>query len=196
MKPESQKSAFELTRESSLLAQSKHPNHWHNRAADLHASAGVLWHAMTKGRESIPKDLGFVPGFDLAVACWPVYWMLCGLSLEVVMKAVLVQRGIKEESFAKHGFPNLHRLLGETPSQKERDLFRFYDASLLWAGRYPTPKNATASQLLSYWDLADTVLTEPVKHIKGIELRQGNGVGDWESFHSLWLRYSSQFEHG
>lgn len=68
-----------------------HPNHWFNRASDLRASAHVLWLSMES--KEIQQKMGYGGGFSLGVACYPVYQMLCGLALELILKAVIVQKG-------------------------------------------------------------------------------------------------------
>ncbi|TGP39541.1 hypothetical protein EN871_32200 [bacterium M00.F.Ca.ET.228.01.1.1] len=89
-----------------------HPNHWYNRAADLHASAGAVWDAMTNDPRDTSKRLGFTEGHSMQVACQPVYLMLCGLSLEVVMKAVLVQRGEMSSKHEHHRIVDLSIAVG------------------------------------------------------------------------------------
>lgn len=131
----------------------------------------------------------------MSIACWPVYMMLSGLSLEVIMKAVLVQRGVPESSYARHGFDNLLQLLKVSADAKERTLLRLYDSTLVWAARYPTPKAATAQKILDYSSLASDVLTSPMPEIKGIELRTANGAADWKNFNTLWLKYAMLFKH-
>ncbi|VBS37530.1 Uncharacterised protein [Burkholderia pseudomallei] len=92
-----------LTARPTLTEERSHPNHWFNRGADLHASAGALWYAMENDvRQEIAQGLGFSSGYSMGVACYPVYHMMCGLALEVIMKAVLVQRGLP--------FPKTHSL--------------------------------------------------------------------------------------
>lgn len=140
--------ATEKMRSSTLTEDRKHPNHWYNRASDLHASAGALWHAMDDGEGEIAAELGLPSGFNMYTACHPVYYMLCGLALEVIMKAVLVQRGVPEKKYETHEFSRLTALLGVSPTKEEQALLRFYEASLVWAGRYPTPKRATDAELL------------------------------------------------
>lgn len=57
-----------------LTEERSHPNHWFNRAADLHASAGALWYSMENdGRHGIGEELGFSKDFSMNVACYPVY---------------------------------------------------------------------------------------------------------------------------
>ncbi|WP_258381616.1 HEPN domain-containing protein [Pseudomonas syringae] len=78
-----------------LVDDKSHQNHWRNRANDLHASAGAIWLSMSNGRgHDAARELGLGEGFDMHLACSHVYHMLCGLSLEVAMKAALVSQGI------------------------------------------------------------------------------------------------------
>jgi hypothetical protein len=120
--------------------------------------------------------------------------MLSGLSLEVIMKAVLVQQGVPESSYGRHGFDNLLQLLNVSANAKERALLRLYDSTLVWAARYPTPRAATAQKIQDYSSLAWNVLMSPMPEIKGIELRIANGAADWENFNALWLKYAELFK--
>lgn len=76
-----------------LVDDKSHRNHWLNRANDIHVSAGAIWLSM---RSDNPKEvtdkLGLGDGFSMSTACFPVYHMLGGLALAVVMKTVLVSR--------------------------------------------------------------------------------------------------------
>lgn len=173
-------------RSSTLTEDRKHPNHWYNRASDLHASAGALWHAMDDGEGEIAAELGLPTGFSMYTACHPVYYMLCGLALEVIMKAVLVQRGVPEKKYETHEFSKLTALLGVSPTNEEQALLRFYEASLVWAGRYPTPKRATDAEILGFWALAIDVQNPTV---------EGVASGDWEHFTKLWHTYAAAFQH-
>jgi hypothetical protein len=79
------------------------------------------------------------------------------------------------------------------PTAEEQARLRFYEASLVWAGRYPTPKRATDAELLSFWNLASDVLTSRVGEIETMEIRRGNGVGEWSEFTKLWHGYAAAF---
>ncbi len=126
-------------RRPTLVEDRNHPNHWLNRAADLKASAGALWHAMGSHDAAIAQELGYGAGYSMSVACWPVYHMLCGLSLELIMKAVLVQRATPQKQVEIHVLNRLHSLLGFDLDDERKQLLDFYEASVVWAGRYPTP---------------------------------------------------------
>lgn len=179
-----------------LVEDRSHPNHWRNRAADLKASAGALWHAMGSQDAAIAQELGYAEGYRMGVACWPVYHMLCGLSLEVIIKAVLVRRGTDPTKIETHSFVKLHDALGLTMDGERAKLMAFYEASLVWAARYPTPRNASDDKLLSYYDLAAEVLTKPVDlGTSGIlKFRASNDATDWKHFSELWHSYEALFE--
>lgn len=179
-----------------ISAKQNHPNHWFNRAADLHASAGGLWWVMHQQNEAdVSRDLGFPPGHSMSVACRPVFHMLCGLSLEVIMKAVLVQRDV---AFNKsHRLNTLVSLLGLSKSKQELALLKFYEESILWAGRYPIPLKASDEKLREFWSLASNVLTSEINLGKEYKLsvRQRNNADSWEKFDHCWRQYAALFKH-
>ncbi|MDM8356160.1 hypothetical protein [Pandoraea communis] len=175
-----------------IVDERSHPNHWHNRASDLHASAGAIWHAMNHST-TVATDLGLGEGFSMGVACNPIYHMLCGLALELVMKATLVKRGVAPADLQTHSFDKLIDLLGIQVTKKERKLLHFYEASLVWAGRYPIPNKATDEALIKYWDLAGDILSEPVKTLGSLTLSHSSGTTNWENFTKLWTGYSAMF---
>ncbi len=181
----------------SLADERSHPNHWYNRASDLHATAGATWYAMGAKSADVARDLNLPAGFSMSVACWPVYHMLCGLALEVIMKAALVQRGFTPTQYEQHGLNKLTRLLEIEPSPSDAKLLDFYNASLVWAGRYPTPRRATDEKIRDHWDLTSEVLTSscPNQGEGKINKRQSNSSTEWTAFTSLWLRYAALFEH-
>ena len=170
-----------------LTEHRRHPNHWTNRANDLHASAGALWYAMEHDSpDGVGAALGFHPTFSMGVACMPVYYMLCGLSLEVAMKAVLACRDMEPPK--THNLGTLAGMIHLTVDAGERRLLHFYTDAIAWAGRYPTPLDCSDDKLRLFADRASTALTERVKEVKGLELRRGNGAGAWARFDGVWQR--------
>jgi hypothetical protein len=134
----------------------------------------------------VGASLGFPNGFSLGVACRPVYHMLCGLALEVGAKSVAASRGATIPT--SHDLNSLVGLIGLTITVRERALLKYYSASVVWAGRYPTPRDCTDQDLLDFYNKAGDALTEPVKEIKGIKLRRGNEATNWEVFDDFWQR--------
>jgi hypothetical protein len=87
----------------------KSPLWWHNKASDLRASAGVLWLAISEGKnEFVQEKLGFSKGFDFGIACWPVYQMTFGMALELKLKSVIVAK--KENPPLSHDLIRLSTL--------------------------------------------------------------------------------------
>jgi hypothetical protein len=178
----------------SITDERNHPNHWYNRSADLHASAGALWYAMYQGN-GVAESLGLGAGYSMGIACRPVYHMMCGLALEVIMKAVLVQRGI---DFGKtHNLDRLVELLELQKSLEEIRLLKFYEQAINWSGRYPIPNRCTDGKLKEFWSLAADVLTSPVDLGReyGLKVYRANDADNWASFTSLWNEYASLFHH-
>lgn len=186
-----------LASRPTLVEDRSHPNHWLNRASDLLASAGALWHAMGAEDTAIAQALGYGKGFSMKVACWPVYHMLCGLSLELIMKAVLVQRATPQKDVETHVLHRLHQMLDLDLDEERKQILDFYEASVMWAGRYPTPRNPTDEKLLSHYDLESRVLTKPapIDSPGTLKFRVSSNTTDLDQFSSLWREYANLFIH-
>jgi hypothetical protein len=178
-----------------LAEERNHPNHWYNRASDLHASAGALWYVMKLKDTDVAEPLGLSSDFSMGGACRPVYHMLCGLSLELILKAVIVKKGTKPPQ--NHYLNKLVSDLGIKKTPHEANLLRFYEESILWTGKYPLPKRCGDDDLNKYWALAGDVLTVPVSPLptenRILQFRESSGATDWGKYELLWLKYSSIF---
>jgi hypothetical protein len=75
------------------------PQWWYNKASQLHASAGVVWHfgVANKTPDSIKKELGFPSGFSFDAGCFPVFPLLCDLAIETLLKGIIARSGSKAE---------------------------------------------------------------------------------------------------
>lgn len=98
----------------------------------------------------------------MVVACRPVYHLLCGISLEVLMKGILAERGMTPP--ATHNLVSLACDVGLSLDDDDQRLFRYYQSTFIWGGRYPLPRDPTPDKLRDYWDNAIEVLTtsEPI----------------------------------
>lgn len=148
--------------------------YWHNKATDLHASAGVLWRA-------IEAPLEEQTAFSYAVACWPVYQMLCGMSLELLFKATIVATG--KEPKTTHKLVNLAEAAGVVFEPKDIALLKILSESVIWDGRYPVPKEEGHYQMLN--DLHWEHLHDHVPGA-GLDIRRQNDNLAWESFNRMW----------
>lgn len=186
-----------LASRPSLTEMKSHPNHWFNRSSDLHASAGAVWHSMGDDSARIAEELKLGSNFDMGIACYHVYHMLCGLALEVMIKAVLIQRKTDPKDFKTHSFEKLNLALGLPVDEQGTKLLKFYEGMLVWAARYPTPNSVTDEKLESFYTLANAVLTTDGPPLEGTTLRfsVSSGATDWEAFSALWQSYANLFDH-
>ncbi|HCL6751420.1 TPA: hypothetical protein ACNUZQ_002987 [Citrobacter braakii] len=168
----------------------KHPNHWFNQASNLRASAHVLW--LTMQSNSLQKEMGYDGGFSLKVACYPVYEMLCGLALELILKAVIVQKNKPVPN--SHNLNHLASIADIKISKKIVGLLNFYTEVIVWSGRYPIPRNCDDEKLTNYWELVSNTLTEPVENVGTLQIRRGNGASDWDNFNEIFTLVMNDFK--
>jgi hypothetical protein len=111
---------------------------WWNKAESLHASALVVWHAYGDERTAISAALlGFEQGFPVGFALQPVFCSLAGLSIEVLLKAIL--KGISLPVNKTHRLVDLATSTGIIISNDDEIILRSMTEYIYWAGRYPTP---------------------------------------------------------
>lgn len=96
--------------------------YWYNKASDLRGSAGALWASMDEARSNaIVKELGLGTGFNMKVATPPVYAMLCGMSLELLYKAIVVAKG-NEPNIKSHKLTDLASVAGLSVTDRQAGL--------------------------------------------------------------------------
>lgn len=163
--------------------------YWHNKASDLHASAGVLWAAMEDPKQgSAAEKMGLGQGFAYSIACWPVYQMLCGMSLELLLKAIVVARN--EAPKATHDLVALSRQADVAYSKVELTTLKILSESIIWDGRYPVPKKENHFKELT--ELTWNHLYDPVPNVS-INLRRPNDRLDWKAIGGLWRAASDVY---
>lgn len=138
--------------------------YWINRANDFHASALVTWEAMHhSSSEFIINKLG--KEFNLEIALPPVFSYLCATSLELLLKACLIELRFKQElintlestnkktinedevnfeleqDFFTHDLCKLSKDINLALTSKEKTLLKILTNVLYWHGKYPIPKN-------------------------------------------------------
>ncbi len=109
---------------------------WYDKASQLRASAAVIWHfgVANEVPDSIKKELGFPTGFSFEAGCFPVFPLLCGLSIETLLKGIIVLSGGKVEF--TH---NLVELAENTAFELDEALkknLRFLSENVIWDGKY------------------------------------------------------------
>lgn len=171
--------------------RSNTPLWWYNKSSDLHASAGVLWLAL---RDEIKLDsirnLGFKEGFSMHVACWPVYQMLCGYSLELIFKAIILGKGSQPSH--EHQLNTLAKTAELDYSELEMDILKILTESIIWDGRYPTPKKK--EQLEKHYKHTSEVLLKPLSGEEKLKFRRPDTSGlQWESYSKMRQKAVNEF---
>lgn len=163
--------------------------YWYNKAVDLRGSAAALWATMQDEEASqVAERLGLGRDFTFRIACWPVYRMLCGLSLELMFKAIIVARGASPP--ATHDLVRLSEQAGVATDAHDSGLLSILSEAILWDGKYPVPKQEVRLEALDC--LASTYLADKVP-IGTLHVLRPNGALDWESFGRLWTLVAAHY---
>lgn len=157
---------------------------WYHKAWHLMGAAGALWACQNNHRsKEIVGELGLETEFSMWQALGEPYLMLCGLSLELLFKAIVVE---------KHGKPMEHhnlRALATNASveltEKQKGQLDLLSAYVTWAGRYPVSKEREAFNKLSKLESEHLWLYDKLPNSNVKKLRAGSQL-DWPHFHKLW----------
>jgi hypothetical protein len=175
--------------QSSFERKKKAPLWWYNKASDLHASAGALWLTIKGDNRRIVSRLGFHKNFSMPVACYSVYEMLFGMSIELILKAIFVASQFDVPY--THNLVSLAENLDIELTQEERQIFNILTDSIIWDGRYPVPKNQDSFE--NYHDRVAKQLftTKRIGSIKKAKVPNNNL--NWENLNPIWNKLSSYF---
>jgi len=126
------------------------------------------------------------------VATFPVYAMLCGMSLELLIKAVLIMQ--KEDVKPVHDLSALARHAEIPLDQAERGLLDLLTHYVVWYARYPVPRRNTAENVRELGRLIDEHLFEKAS-FGGLTImsRRTPGPLDWQQYNSFWSKIASKF---
>jgi len=169
------------------------PTYWFNKACDLHGAAGALWYCMqNNGKHNIAWSLGLGDEFDMTVATWRVYRMLCGMSLELAYKAIAVSKSKSVltthdlEMLAEHAeIPFLKR--------KDRLLLGLLSQCIIWDGRYPVPKHHNAMEYFAFLTYESLYRKERIGNLTVLKPLSPDPL-DWDQFQAFWQQAVAGFE--
>lgn len=165
------------------------PLWWYHKSCDLRASAATLWFSMeNKLVEKISLKLHL--GEGRSVNTRPVYLMLCGLSLELMYKAILVTKEKKVPP--KHILQDLANLAGITTEKSTEDLLSILTESIIWDGKYPVPKETQQNKMAELSGLENRNLVDYVER-RGFEIPQPNDKLHWDFFNEIWKEANKMF---
>ena len=158
--------------------------YWANRANDLRGAAGAVWFAMEDENSSdqVRTLLAIEPGYRFSAACPSVFFMLCGLSLELLYKALIVEKGQKPPAI--HNLRELASRAQLAIPDEDIQLIDLLTDHISWAGKYPIPKGGETE-----WDRhveqMHAALTSPVPAMS-IAMFRRNARLDWDDYTRIW----------
>jgi hypothetical protein len=131
--------------------------------------------------KEVVQELGLPKGFDLAVT-YPVYTMLCGMSLELIYKAIVIAKG-NAPNIKSHNLIRLSKDAGLNYDEDKAGLLGIWSESIYWFGRYPVPKKENDYRNLV--GLMEEHAYDKEPHGKLLFLTR-NGALNWDSFNDYW----------
>lgn len=161
------------------------PQYWYNCSSDLRGSAAALLAASEPELAAVvAHKFGLGAGFSIGIASSPVYEMLCGMSIELMLKAVAVAQ--RRKVMRHHRLVELASHVDVSLAPGEEALLSVLTAAIRWSGRYPIPKDRKE------WEDTNTVrsktLWEPVDAF--CDFKTYNGALDWKNVNALWTKLS------
>lgn len=139
------------------------PLWWYNKSANFHASAGALWLSMDDSKSAYyVGQLSLGQGFRMSVAVFPVFMMLCGMSMELIYKAIRVAK--EEKVHPHHRLIELAHLAGVKFDDKTKAQLKDLTEYVIWEGKYPVPKDNHIAEFF----------------------RESTRIINWESYNTLW----------
>ncbi|MBI2471037.1 MAG: hypothetical protein HYV59_07320 [Planctomycetes bacterium] len=176
----------------------KAPLAWFNKSSDLRASAGAIWICMgIEQSKEIVEQLRLGDDFRLNIACRPVYRMLCGMSLELIFKAIIVAKGNKVEH--THDLVDLALKSNIKYDKRKQGILKIFSESIIWDGRYPVPRAKGKDR-----DKANDVIKAKMAELNDLyrtcaSPRRNNALDfgsflDWNYFNEIWSEAAKVFQ--
>ncbi|MCI5166517.1 MAG: hypothetical protein D3903_10600 [Candidatus Electrothrix sp. GM3_4] len=90
---------------------------------------------MSDNEGQYQKKLSLDSDFSMGVACWPVYTMLLGMSIELILKAIIVESG-KNFVFT-HDLVNCAKNADFFLTDEEKNILNLLTECITWDGSCP-----------------------------------------------------------
>jgi hypothetical protein len=165
------------------------PLYWYNCANDLRGTAASLHAVMhLEGwQQTITREYGECGvGFS-----HPAYEMLCGLSLELLLKAIAVAR--RRAILDHHLLIELANHCGVILDDDDRRVLQVLTASIRWSGRYPIPKSRAEFDA-TFSHRTNTLFT--IEREGEMNILVPNDALSWQRFNAMWQRFAAVYwEH-
>lgn len=172
--------------ESDFERRKMEPMYWFNKSMDMRNSAGAMWYAIsnsTKVSQWLKSNCNISSGADHSV-----FDMLCGLSLELIYKAVIVSQ--KQPPKNIHRLNDLRVQAGIDATKEESAILDIYSHIIYWQAKYPAAIKSDHHR--DYVKLVYDNLYDPVPGMS-IKIIQPNHKMGWDLFISLWNEGAESF---
>lgn len=166
--------------------QALDPWSWLWNASELRVAAAAV-DLCNKQPKMLPEPYRLDSGFSMFGA-QRVLGMLCGLSLELIYKAIIVADGRDPEKFG-HKLSDLAKDAGVTVTSKQDLLLSILSHSIEWSGRYPRPRRKQIKQRIIALDALARKHLQAEKTEAAAAGRpppDGGVAPRWEAFDELW----------
>lgn len=164
------------------------PMYWFNKSSEMRNSAGALWFALSNTddvNEWLKLNCNIRSGAD-----YSAFDMLCGLSLELIYKAVIVSKK-RPPPDNTHDLNRLRVLADIKATEKEAAILDIYTHAIYWQAKYPVAKKSEYHR--NYVKLVDDNLYESIPGLNP-KIRKPNNAMGWELFFKLWVDGAENFE--
>jgi hypothetical protein len=170
------------------------PIYWFNKSSNLRGAAAALDFCMeNQEKYTIPELMGLDLDYDMVTGTYGVYRMLCGMSLELLYKAIIIAQGGKYKP--THRLVDLAETTGLEYNNDELYLLDILTECIIWEGRYPTP-NRNKVETLDYFTwltFENLYYKEKISENEWmLQPKQPNPL-NWNGFNNLWLKGSELF---
>lgn len=165
--------------------------YWMDKAASLRASAGAVWYCLSGRSEEISSALGAEIPVDFSRGSWQVYRLLCGMSLELAYKAILV--ALQRPVPATHDLVHLAELAEIKLTKSESGVLELLHQCIVWEGRYPVPKNPAALEYFVYLHYENLFRPERKGNLTVLKPKEPDPL-DWTEYNQLWEQAHAAFE--
>jgi hypothetical protein len=179
--------------ESLYERRRKHSLYWFNKSSDLRGAAAAVWLSMDgELAETVVDRANLGGGFNMGVAVAPVYGMLCGMSLELVFKAIAVQLG-QTVNESTHDLLEHIKATGLAYTKEQKALLKIFSHAATWEGRYPAPKREAAMDEFKKLVNANLFDRAPISEGSKLSVMRPNGALGWDGFSELWGKACARY---
>jgi hypothetical protein len=140
----------------------------------------------------LAERFGLGGWFSMKAAVPPVFQMLCGLSLELLYKALIVSQSKALPKPPTHALKQLATTAGVPVSKKDAKLLDVLTEVVSWAGRYPLPNRR--HHVARFTALRSDALYDRKPLGKRYVLTP-NGALSWNGFDRLWRQGAELYKH-